>query len=77
MNSPLPHPLVVVFFFNSHPFDLFALSPRSNLVPRAFLLKNGWEGKSPGDEVAHDLKAWNRLESLGRFDIMAFGASAN
>ena len=76
MNSPLPHPLVVVvvFFFNSH---LFALSPRSNLVPRAFPLKNGWEGKSPGDEVAHDLKAWNRQESLGRFDIMAFGASAN
>ena len=52
MNSPLPHPLVV-FFFNSH---LFALSPRSNLVPRAFPLKNGWEGKSPGDEVAHDLE---------------------
>ena len=74
MNSFLPHPLVVVFFFNSH---LFALSPRSNLVPRAFPLKNGWEGKSPGGEVAHDLKAWNRLETLGRFDIMAFGASAN
>ena len=23
----------------------------SNLVPRAFPLKNGWGGKSPGDEV--------------------------
>ena len=74
MNSPLQHPLVVVFFFNS---NLFALSPRSNLVPTVFPLKNGWKGKSPGGEVAHRLKAWNRLESLGRFDIMAFGASAN
>jgi len=29
------------------PFSL----PSSNLVPRAFPLKNGWSGKSPGDEV--------------------------
>ena len=26
-------------------------STHSNLVPRAFPLKNGWGGKSPGDEV--------------------------
>ena len=25
--------------------------PAANLVPRAFPLKNGWGGKSPGDEV--------------------------
>ena len=24
---------------------------KNNLVPRAFPLKNGWGGKSPGDEV--------------------------
>ena len=24
---------------------------KSNLVPKAFPLKNGWGGKSPGDEV--------------------------
>ena len=24
---------------------------RGNLVPRAFPLKKGWDGKSPGDEV--------------------------
>ena len=32
---------------------------RTNLVPRAFPLKDGWGGKSPGDEVegAHQPKA--------------------
>ena len=44
--------LLIVFF------ELTFSSPTTNLVPRAFPLKNGWEAppifyrKSPGDEVA-------------------------
>ena len=75
---PQSHPIIANSFGDMLSLDILSLelgrrgltvTNSFNLVPRAFPLKNGWGGKSPGDEVAtlslrDNVIIWSRLRIL-------------